>query len=64
MPEHHVQELIAHELAHVIQFAFGEPPSSDGTLPRGCDDAELVADEIMEDWGFDPYAMDDWTAAN
>jgi len=64
MPAVHVQELIAHELAHVFQFAIGEPPSGDGTLPRGSDDAEMVADEIMEDWGFDPYAMDDWMAAS
>jgi len=64
MPVVHVQELVAHELAHVVQFAIGEPPSGDRTLPRGSDDAEMVADEIMEEWGYDPNAMDDWTAAN
>ena len=64
MPGHHIQELIAHELAHVIQYALGEPSSTDRTLPRWCDEAESHADEIMELWDFDPWAMDDWIDAN
>lgn len=60
MPAQHVQELIAHELAHVVQYAIGEPPHSDRTLPRWCDQTEIIADEIMELWDFDPWAMDKW----
>lgn len=64
MPVVHVQELIAHELAHVVQYGIGEPPSTDRSVPRWSDDSELEADEMMELWGFDCWAMDEWIAAH
>jgi len=63
MPAVHVEELIAHELAHVIQHANGEMPQTDRSVPRCLDDSESDADEIMEQWGFEPSAMDKWIAA-
>jgi hypothetical protein len=67
MPTKHVGELIAHELAHVIQYATGDlprPGGTDRTIPRSCDPIENIADEYMEWWGFDPSAIDEWCAEN
>ncbi|MBI2806097.1 MAG: hypothetical protein HYX68_14040 [Planctomycetes bacterium] len=60
MPVQHVGELIAHELAHAVQYASGDLPQTNRELPRCWDDTETFADEIMHEWGFDPWAMDDW----
>ena len=70
MPDAHVAELIAHELVHVFQHARGEIPftagidHNDRSQPRWANDHEMWADEIMEWWDFDPWAMDEWCAAN
>ena len=63
MPRKHVKEIIAHELAHVVQYATDDlprPGSMDKTIPRNFDPIENIADEYMEWWGFDPDAIDDW----
>lgn len=64
MPVQHVGELIAHELAHAVQFASGDFPQTDRSKHRWFDDTEIIADEIMHQWGFDPDAIDDWIKAN
>lgn len=56
MPDHLVQDLIAHELAHVHQGATGLFYS----MPLHV--LEQDANELMEAWGFDADAMDDWLA--
>ena len=63
-PEEHVAELIAHELAHVYLFAFGQEEGTNRRLHRWDDPIEEAADELMEEWGFDPYDMDDWVSRN
>lgn len=68
MPDEIAQDLIAHELAHVLQYSFGwdEEIVDDCHVMRRGDDVmtagelEQWADEIMQDWGFDDTAMDDW----
>ena len=62
MPDDAAQSVIAHELAHVLQHANG----FDNHF--GCDDppqglVEEDADEIMDAWGFDPFAADEWAAS-
>jgi len=65
MPPQHVGELIAHELAHVVQYANGEIDFRVGRpIDRNYDDTENYADDIMEDWGFDSVAMDKWCREN
>lgn len=64
MPSQHVEELIAHELAHVVNHASGDVIQTDRTQPRWNDVAEEIADEIMQTWGFDPWAMDRWLKAH
>lgn len=64
MPVQHVEELIAHELAHVVQDASGDCSQTDRSEPRWNDPCEEIADEIMNDWGFDPWAMDEWFKAH
>jgi hypothetical protein len=57
-PDNLVQDLIAHELAHVYQWATDRQP-------EGFDDAMLVeedADWLMRVWRFDLDAMDYWDA--
>jgi hypothetical protein len=54
MPDAHVQELIAHELAHVYQGAFCP------LVEYARDEAEDSANDIMRRWTFDPFDMDDW----
>jgi hypothetical protein len=60
-PDELVLDLIAHELAHVYQWAVDAMPT-DGW------DAVLLAEEdadfLMESWGFSATAMDDWDLAN
>jgi hypothetical protein len=60
-PDEQVQDLIAHELAHVFQWASGWDLDDDD------DDATLVeehADWLVEAWGFSSTAIDDWDRAN
>ena len=47
--------MIAHELAHVCQWASGHNLSA---WQR--DDVEIDADDLAEDWGFSSTAMDEW----
>ena len=60
-PDDLVRDLIAHELAHVVQCATG------GIELEG-DDAgfwnEVGADELVDCWGFEPDAMDEWDRAH
>ena len=55
MPPNVAADVIAHELAHVYEFA------------RGVDDepldAELAADALMDEWGFDADSIDRWMLA-
>jgi hypothetical protein len=64
MPTHHVEELVAHELAQAVLYAKGERLPADRTPPRWFDQIESMADEIMELWGFDPDAVDVWVQQN
>jgi hypothetical protein len=58
-PDNLLQDLIAHELAHVLQWAVGRDMDGEDDL-----DVELEANELIESWGFDAYEMDDWLEAN
>ena len=53
-PDNLVQDLIAHELTHVDQWASGWDEDDDNFW------VEYDADETMTEWGFDAYAMDEW----
>jgi hypothetical protein len=64
MPTVHVGELIAHELAHVALITVGEFACTDRTQPRMFDDIEIMADEVMELWDFDPDGIDHWMEKN
>lgn len=55
MPDEVVCDLIAHELAHVFQWAIGEDLNSLDAF-----NIEIIADEIMESWGFDAESIDRW----
>lgn len=72
MPDELVRDLIAHELAHVWQeatFITGRCLDTDKTLiaidRSGCEwlpgELEEHADDLMESWGFNATAMDDWS---
>jgi hypothetical protein len=75
MPDDVVQDLVAHELAHGIQWANGirlERQYSDGRAVYACEDGspfggkfelELDADEMMNFWGFDSESVDRWALA-
>ena len=54
-PDSLVRDLIAHELAHVLQAAWGWYLGIDDSF-----EAEEDADLRMEHWGFDAVAMDAW----
>jgi hypothetical protein len=55
-PDNLVRDLIAHELAHVYQWALcGESEDYDNPLAD-----EEDADWLMQRWGFDPDAINDW----
>jgi hypothetical protein len=72
MPDDAVRDLIAHELAHVFQFALGMRYGPEGPWGEqefvGVDgekwgdviDIEDGAAEIMSSWGFDPGSLDQW----
>jgi hypothetical protein len=72
MSEDVVQDVIAHELAHVLQSAGGircvrewadgraHYVFSDGTDFGGNRDLEEDADFTIDCWGFDPEAVDRW----
>lgn len=69
MPDAIAQDLIAHELAHVHQFACGMISEIDNGVrwdvwPNGDKfapgDTEEDADEQMLNWGFSSFAMDEW----
>ena len=53
-PDELVRDLIAHELAHVYQYAIGLDFGDDN---YGC---EEDADWTLERWGFSATAIDDW----
>jgi hypothetical protein len=63
-PEVHVAELIAHELAHVLLRTCGWEEHTNREVHRWDDPIEEAADEVMEDWGFDPNDMDVWVYRN
>jgi hypothetical protein len=75
MPEDVVQDLIAHELAHVLQNAIGircvkqyrdgraDFVDSRGEYWGGNLELEENADCEMSIWGFDPYSIDQWSLA-
>jgi hypothetical protein len=56
-PDALVRDLIAHELAHVVQHAIGQEFYDQF-------EAEEDADWRVEDWGFSATAMDDWDRAH
>lgn len=58
MPDDVACNLIAHELAHVCQWAW----RTDHEQPVGADpeEAEEEADDITTDWGYPPEMFDDW----
>lgn len=58
-PDPLVQDLIAHELAHVVQLTMGF--SWVGEDPF---EVEEHADGLIEQWGFDVHAMDEWDEKN
>ena len=58
-PDSLVQDLIAHELAHVWQAACGWD-----LLTASAYEAEEDADFVMESWGFHATAMDEWDCQN
>ena len=73
MPDSVAQDLIAHELIHVLQASYGirarRNTSSDGpTIYEHKDGSiwgdvfqiEEDADATMEAWGFDPESIDEW----
>ncbi len=60
-PDHLVRDLIAHELAHVCQYATGSfATEGDDAEARN----EIGADDMVDFWGFEPYAMDEWDRAH
>ena len=75
MPDDVLQDLIAHELAHVLQNAQGIHcieqyddgravyAAEDGGIFGGNLEIELDADWTMEGWGFDPESIDRWSPA-
>jgi hypothetical protein len=54
-PDHLVQDLIAHELAHVDQWAAGWDLNEMDPF-----EVEEAADWMVENWGFSATAMDEW----
>jgi hypothetical protein len=75
MPDDVFQDVIAHELAHVLrqaegvrcirEYADGRAHYVDrnGHLFGGNFEIELDADELMTRWGFDPESVDRWSLA-
>lgn len=59
LPDDLARDLIAHELAHVYQWSIGR--NLEVMNPFEC---EEEADWMMEGWGFDATAIDDWMLAN
>ncbi len=55
LPDGVVRDLIAHELAHVTQWARGQDLNTDD-----CFMVEFEADELIEEWGFSSESIDDW----
>jgi hypothetical protein len=60
MPDAVVQDVIAHELAHVVQDAAG-PQKRFGYEPSP-EELEEEADDMMEGWGFKSRSPDEWAA--
>jgi hypothetical protein len=75
MPDDVMQDLIAHELAHVLQGAAGIHcideykdgrrlyAYRDGTMFGGNYEIERDADDMMNCWGFDSESIDQWCLA-
>ena len=59
MPDSIVQDIIAHELAHVCQAAEGDERVPVEEL-RLLDPREMDANKIIADWDFDPDSVDVW----
>ena len=57
MPENVVQDVIDHELVHIIQTTY--PPGYFGDTHGAI---EQHADEQITSWGFDPESDDEWSA--
>lgn len=65
-PDDVVQDLIAHELAHVHQWAVGEMELllADSEDPDfNYSEIELWADERVLEWGFSVTSIDEWSLA-
>ena len=56
LPDRVVAVLVAHELAHVLQYASGTIADDERTN-------EYDADEQCRWWGYDPDEFDGWKAA-
>jgi hypothetical protein len=59
MPDNIVQDIVAHELAHVCQAAEGDDrvrEEESGVLDLG----ELDANDMIDAWGFDADSVDVW----
>jgi hypothetical protein len=54
-PDELVRGIVAHELAHVLQWASGCD-----MVGVDAEEWEMDADELVEDWGFSATAMDEW----
>jgi hypothetical protein len=59
MPDALVCDLIAHELAHVFQWASGRNLSEEVDTYT----VEENADWLVERWGFSSHAIDEWERA-
>ena len=74
MPDDVVQDLVAHELAHVVQFAQYTPIVESISLDVFATDddedefidallGEVEADRMILQWGFNPGSFDEWELA-
>lgn len=59
MPANVAEDVIAHELAHVLQYALRGTEINQWPP----DEVETEADDYITDWGFDPESPDRWARA-